>query len=141
MAYKAPANDIKEQFNRFLRYVVRLAPIIVIIGAIGWFLFLRSPDGQTSTSGTNETSETDPETIASAATPDTQPETKVADNSKPAETKEEDGVKEEGKAENGKLPETGPAGTLAIVAAATAGGTLFWEWRLRRATRQHSRQL
>lgn len=127
MAYKAPANDIKEQFNRFLRYVVRLAPIIVIIGAIGWFLFLRSPDGQTSTSGTNETSETDPETIASAATPDTQPETKVADNSKPAETKEETEAKEEG-----KLPETGPAGALAVAASATISGTLFWEWHLRR---------
>lgn len=127
MAYRLPAGEIKEQLSRFLRYFVRLAPIVVIIGTITWFFLFRSPDGQTNTAETNETSETDSETIASA-NPDAQQhvETKVADNAKNGET-----AKEETK-EEGKLPDTGPADTAAIVAAATVGGTLFWEWRLRR---------
>ena len=121
MAYKLPADDIKEQLSRVLRYVVRLAPIVVIVGTITWFFLLRSPDG-TNTSSTNETSQKDSETTASA-TPET--ETKVADNSEA--TKEETEAKEEG-----KLPETGPAGALAVAASATISGTLFWEWHLRR---------
>jgi hypothetical protein len=128
MAQKLLANIIKDQFSLFLRYFVRIAPIVVILGTITWFFLLRSPGEQTNT-GSSEASET----IASASQGiEQESETKVTDNPKLAEA-----PKEEGKAkEEGKLPETGPAGIIAIAVTATAGGTLFWEWRLRRNSRQ-----
>lgn len=130
MAQKVQVDEIKERFGRFIRYTVRLLPIVVIVAAITWFFLLRSPGEQTNTNGAGGA---DPETV-STETPNQQPETKVADNSKPAETSKEDGgAKEEGK--EGKLPETGPADTAAIIAITAIAGTLFWEWRLRRAAR------
>lgn len=125
MAYKVPVSEIKERFSRFLRYTVRLAPIVVIVGAFAWFFLLRSPDGQTNT-GVNETSETNPETVANAA-----PEAKASDNAKSAEP-----AKEEGKAAGGKLPETGPADTLALFATTTIAGTLLHKWLTRTGKRQ-----
>lgn len=114
------------------RQAVRLIPILVIVGVIGWFFLLRSPGGQTTTSGTSET-DTSTET-ATTATPTTQQtaETKVADNSTLAATTDEE---QAGKAD-GKLPETGPADTAILFVAVTAAGTLFWEWRQRRAQEQ-----
>jgi len=126
MAQRVQVDEIKERFGRLIRHAVRLAPIVVIVFAIAWFFLLRSPGEQTDTTGTAGTT---PETV-STETP-TQPQTKVADNSKSAEA-----AKEESKAkEEGKLPETGPADTAAIVAITALAGTLFWEWRLRRAAR------
>jgi len=127
MATKVPTDEIKERFKQFLRYSVRLVPIVVIVGAIGWFFLLRTPGEQTNTSGTTETKGTAAESAADTAITSPTPETKVADNSpsgKPA------------KNEDGKLPETGPSDTLAIFAITATAGTLFWEWHLRRARQQ-----
>jgi hypothetical protein len=112
-----------------MRYTVRLVPIIVVVGAIAWFFLLRSPGAQTNTSGKTKT----PETTTEIATSSTTPETKVADNSDSTSS-----TKGGSKTGDGKLPETGPADTLAIFAVAATAGTLFWEWRLQRV-RQNSR--
>ena len=134
MASKVQTDEIKERFKQFLRYSVRLVPVVVVVGAITWFFLLRSPAEQTNTSGTSGTKDTSAEAAADTSIASPAPETKVADNSATAGTKTGDS----GKANEGKLPDTGPSDTLAIFAVTATAGTLFWEWRLRsRANKQN----
>jgi hypothetical protein len=136
MAYKKQVDDIKKQIKRFRRlthYAARIVPLVVIVGAVAWFFVLRSPGTQDKTSGTAGAA---PKTTTSTTSQNAKPEPKVGDN--PTTTASTDATKEgDSNSENGKLPETGPADTLAIFAVAATAGTLFWEWHLRRI-RQNS---
>lgn len=133
MAYKTKTDRAKEQLKTLMHYGIRVVPVVVVVGAIVWFFLLRSPNDQTNTAGTTGTGGSSaPETTVSTKAPAMQEQAKVEDNSAMA-------AASDGKGGKGNLPETGPAGTLAVFAIPALAGTLFWEWRLRRANSAQSR--
>ncbi len=115
------AEQTKERLQAAARYTVRLLPIVIIASALVWFFVLRSPSDQTNTSGTGDDTDTTSETTVDTTNAESEEDSTLAVT-----------TAEGGKEDAGKLPDAGPADTLAYVAVVVVAGTIFWEWRQRR---------